>query len=241
MSWLQRFLSSTIGLKVLMAVTGLMMFGFVLVHMIGNLQVFLGPDQYNHYAAFLQSQPEIVWIARLTLLGAVGAHIGSAVTLVRRSSAARPAGYKEHSWLNSSYAVRTMRWGGVIVLAFIAFHLAQFTVAGVGVENFRHCEWTDGEFHCFAYQNFVQGFQNPAVVGFYVVAQIFLGLHLAHGIWSMLRTLGISNPRFIELAQKGAVAFGVLVTLGNVLMPIAAMSGILPDTDAILNNPTALR
>lgn len=241
MSWLQRFLSSTIGLKVLMAVTGLLMFGFVIAHMVGNLQVFLGPDQYNHYAEFLQGQPEILWIARLALLGAVFAHVGSAVALVKRSRAARPKGYQDHSWLGSSYAVRTMRFGGLIVLAFIAFHLAQFTVAGVGIEEFRHCEWASGEFHCYAYQNFVQGFQSPLVVGFYIVAQVFLGMHLAHGVWSMLRTLGLSNPRYIELAQKGAVAFGVLIAVGNIVMPIAAFAGLLPETSSILNNPTAHR
>jgi succinate dehydrogenase / fumarate reductase cytochrome b subunit len=241
MSWLQRFASSNIGLKVIMALTGFMMFGFVIVHMIGNLQVFLGPDTYNHYAEMLQGNPEIVWIARMGLLGAVLAHIGSAVALVTRSRAARPQGYGEHKFMGSSYAVRTMRFGGLILLLFIVFHLAQFTVAGVGVEGFQHCAWVGDDFTCYAYQNFVKGFQNPLVVGFYVVAQVFLGMHLTHGVWSMFRTLGLSNPRYVELAQKGAIAFGVLIAVGNIVMPIAALAGLLPQTDAILQNPTALR
>lgn len=241
MDWFKRFATSTIGLKVVMAATGLAMFGFVIVHMIGNLQVFLGPDTYNHYAETLQGNPEIVWIARMGLLGAVFAHIGSAIALVKRSRAARPTGYAERSWFGQTYAVRTMRVGGFILIAFIAFHLAQFTVAGVGVEGFKHCEWVGDDFTCYAYQNFVKGFQNPAVVGFYVVAQVFLGLHLAHGAWSMLRTLGLSNPRYVDVAQKGAVAFGVIIALGNIIMPIAAMAGILPETSSILATTTALR
>jgi succinate dehydrogenase / fumarate reductase, cytochrome b subunit len=224
-----------------MALSGLEMFGFVVIHMIGNLQVFLGPDTYNHYAQTLQGTPEIVWLARVGLLGAVFAHMGSAITLAMRSRAARPQAYKRSEFLGSSYAVRTMRFGGVILLAFIVFHLAQFTVAGVGVEGFQHCAWVRDEFTCYAYQNFVKGFQNPLVVAFYVVAQVFLGMHLTHGAWSMFRTLGLSNPRYVALAQKGAVAFGVLVAVGNIVMPIAALAGILPQTDSILQNPTALR
>ncbi len=230
MSWLKRFATSTIGMKLVMALTGLAMFGFVVIHMLGNLQVFLGPDTYNHYAETLQGMPEIVWLARMGLLGCVLAHIGSAVALVSRSRSARPQAYAQHSWFSSAYAVRTMRFGGFILLAFIVFHLAQFTVAGVGVEGFRHCAWVDGEFTCYAYQNFVRGFQNPLVVGFYVVAQAALGMHLAHGAWSMLRTLGLSNPRYVVLAQKAAVAFGLLIALGNIAMPVAALAGLLPDT-----------
>jgi len=227
MKWLTQFFSSTIGMKVLMAVTGLMLFGFVLVHMVGNLQVFLGEHTYNHYAQMLQGNPEIVWIARFALLGAVVAHMGSAITLTMRSKAARPKGYKEKKWLAGSYATRTMRFGGVVLLAFIVFHLAQFTIAGVGVEGFRHCEWVGNEFTCYAYQNFVAGFQNPAIVGFYVVAQAFLGMHLAHGVWSMLRTLGMSNPRHDALARQAATLFGVVIFMGNAIMPVAVIAGFI--------------
>lgn len=227
MKWLTKFLTSTIGMKALMAVTGLMLFGFVVVHMVGNLQVFLGEHTYNHYAQMLQGNPEIVWIARMALLGAVLAHIFSAISLTMRSKGARPTGYKQSKWLSSSYAVHTMRYGGVVVLAFIVFHLAQFTVAGVGVEGFRHCEWVGNEFTCYAYQNFVAGFQNPAIVAFYVVAQAFLGLHLAHGVWSMLRTLGMSNPRQDALARKAASLFGVVIFMGNAIMPIAVIAGFV--------------
>lgn len=225
MKWLTKFLTSTIGMKVLMAVTGLMLFGFVVVHMVGNLQVFLGEHTYNHYAQMLQGNPEIVWIARMALLGAVVAHMFSAISLTMRSKSARPQGYKMKTWLSGTYAVRTMRFGGFVLLAFIVFHLAQFTIAGVGVEGFRHCAWVGNEFTCYAYQNFVQGFQNPAIVGFYIVAQAFLGLHLAHGVWSMLRTLGMTNPRHDALARKAASLFGVVMFMGNAIMPIAVIAG----------------
>lgn len=227
MKWLTKFLTSTIGMKILMAVTGLMLFGFVLVHMVGNLQVFLGEHTYNHYAQMLQGNPEIVWIARMGLLGAVVAHMFSAISLTMRSKGARPQGYKMKKWLSGTYAVRTMRFGGFVLLAFIVFHLAQFTIAGVGVEGFRHCEWVGNEFTCYAYQNFVAGFQNPLIVLFYIVAQAFLGLHLAHGVWSMLRTLGMTNPRHDALARKGATLFGVAMFMGNSIMPIAVIAGFV--------------
>jgi succinate dehydrogenase / fumarate reductase cytochrome b subunit len=214
-------------MKILMAVTGLLMFGFVLVHMAGNLQIFLGERVYNHYAAMLQGQPEIVWLARAGLLGTVLAHIFSAISLTRRSAAARPAPYKMKKWLSGTYAVRTMKFGGFVLLAFIVFHLLQFTILGVGVEGFRHCEWVGDTFTCYAYSNFINGFQNPVIVLFYLVAQAMLGLHLAHGAWSMLRTLGMSNPRYDKLARQGATAFGVLIFLGNSSMPVAVMLGLI--------------
>ena len=227
MTWLTKFFTSTIGMKVLMALTGLVLFGFVVVHMLGNFQIFLGPDVYNHYAALLQGQKEILWAARLTLLASVVLHIVSATVLTLRSKKARPQGYQVNKWLSGSYAVRTMRFGGVILLAFIVFHLAQFTLGVVAVDGYRACAGSAADFHCFAYQNFVSGFKNPAVVGFYVVAQAFLGLHLAHGVWSMLRTLGMTNPRHDTLARRGATAFGIAMFVGNAIMPIAVLVGVV--------------
>ncbi|MFO0005694.1 MAG: succinate:quinone oxidoreductase, partial [bacterium] len=128
MSWLSRFLSSSIGLKVVMAISGLVLFGFTVAHMAGNLQVFLGADAYNHYAESLQGNKPLLWTARLTLLGMVSAHIASAVTLALRSKAARPVGYSQRSFLSGSYAVHTMKFGGFVLLAFIVYHLLHFTV-----------------------------------------------------------------------------------------------------------------
>ena len=227
MAWLKTFLTSTLGLKVIMAVSGVALFGFVLAHMAGNLQIYLGERTYNHYAAALQGNTALLWTARTGLLGVVLAHIVSAGVLTARSRAARPTAYDTHRWLSGTYAVRTMRFGGVVILAFIVYHLLHFTVGTVH-PNIQHCRVTaDDEFVCFAYQNFVAGFQNPAVVGFYVLAQVALGLHLAHGVWSMLRTLGLANPRYDLLTRRAATAFGTVVTLGNISMPIAVLAGLV--------------
>lgn len=226
MGWLRRFLDSNIGLKILMALTGLMLVGFVLVHMLGNLQIFLGADAFNEYAATMQGSPKIVWAARAGLLAAVLAHIYSAAKLTLRSRAARPQGYKEHHWLSGSYAVRTMRFGGIVLLAFIIYHLLHFTV-GVVHSDFQHCATVKEQFTCYAFENVVGGFRNPLVGLFYIVAQLCLGLHLAHGVWSMCRTLGLGNPRFDGLARKIAIAIATAVTVGNISIPVAVMAGLV--------------
>ena len=168
MGWLKRFLTSSIGLKAMMAMSGLILVGFVVVHMIGNMQIYLGEDVFNEYAQKLQGTKELLWSVRIVLLGAVVTHIYSAFVLTRRSRAARPTGYEQQKWMSGSYAVRTMRWGGVILLLFIGYHLLHLTVGAVGPEV-HHCETVAGEFTCHAYANVIRGFQNPLVAGFYIV------------------------------------------------------------------------
>lgn len=227
MDWLKRFLGSTIGMKVIMAVTGLMLFGFVVGHMAGNLQVFMGDEVYNAYAEKLQGNPPLIWTARIGLLGAVLAHIGSAVVLTGRSRSARPEGYKARRWLAGRYAVRTMRFGGFVLLAFIVYHLLHLTVGAVH-PDFVHCVPAGhGKVDCDAFHNLTVGLRNPAVAIFYIVAQVALGMHLAHGVWSMLRTLGLSNPRYDVLARGGAWAFGGLITVGNCSIAIACLAGLV--------------
>jgi len=226
MSWLSRFLRSTIGQKFVMAVSGLMLVGFVIAHMLGNLQIFLGPDALNSYAALLQGNQGLLWVARLGLLGAVGAHIWSAFKLTMAAKGARPISYKKRSWFDERYAVRTMRVGGVILIAFIIYHLLHFTV-GATHDGFKTCADVGGVFTCYAYENVVSGFSNPLIGAFYIVAQVFLGLHLTHGVWSMTRTLGQGNPRFDGLARKAAGAIGLIITIGNSSIPIAIMAGIV--------------
>jgi succinate dehydrogenase / fumarate reductase cytochrome b subunit len=228
MSWLGRFLLSTIGLKIVMAVSGLMLVGFVLAHMLGNLQVFLGPDAINAYGTALQSNQAILWVARSGLILAVLAHIGSAAKLTMLSKAARPVATRKHSWFDQRYAVRTMRWGGIIILAFIVYHLLHFTAGMEGVHpDFVSCGDKAGEFACDVYHNIISGFQVWPVAAFYIVAQVFLGLHLTHGIWSMSRTLGQGNPRWDAIARQAAVAVGIGVTIGNCSIPIAVLAGVL--------------
>ena len=224
MSWLSRFLRSTIGQKFVMAVSGLMLVGFVIAHMIGNLQIFLGPDALNSYAALMQGNQGLLWVARLGLLGAVGAHIWSAFKLTMAAKSARPVSYKKRSWFDERYAVRTMRVGGFIVLAFVVYHLLHFTL-GTAHSGYQPCNTVDGVFTCYAYENVVSGFSNPLIGVFYIVAQIFLGMHLTHGVWSMTRTLGQGNPRFDGLARKAAIGIGLAITIGNSAIPISVMAG----------------
>ena len=256
MNWLQRFLTSTIGLKLIMALSGIILIGFVIGHMVGNLQIFLqdGGKSLDAYGAALQSNQNLLWIIRIGLLTAVGAHIASAVALVMRSKTARPKSYQNHKWLSSDYAVRTMRLGGVILLAFIIFHIAHLTIGAdvPGTDGIKHCTYQGGEFTCFVTENVVgqcgfvstaspgdasaaaagtqlieqcSGFKNSFLAIFYIVAQIALSLHLAHGIWSLCRTLGLSNPRYDNIARKIAWAISLAILIGNCSIPIAVQLG----------------
>ena len=226
MGWLRKFLFSNIGMKLMMAASGLILVGFVVVHMVGNMQIYIGPEVFNDYAAKLQGTKELLWTVRITLLVSIVVHIISAVVLTRRARAARPVNYNTQKWMSGSYAVRTMRWGGVILLLFIVFHILHLTVGAVGPEV-HHCEAAGKYLECHAYGNVIRGFQHPLVAGFYIVAQLCLGLHLAHGIWSMCRTFGVGNPRFDTVARRIAVTFSTLVTVGNISIPVAVLTGIL--------------
>jgi succinate dehydrogenase cytochrome b subunit len=202
-----------------MAVTGAILFGFVLGHLIGNLQVFLGPEAMNGYAVFLREflHGTGLWIARAVLLAAVVLHIWAATSLALESRAARPVGYREQKWRESTYASRTMRWSGVIVLVFVVYHLMHFTFGNV------HPSFIEGD----VYHNFVAGFRSVPVSLFYIFAMILLGLHLRHGLWSMFQTLGVSHPRYMRWAHTGAWIFASLIVLGNILFPLAVLAGIV--------------
>jgi len=212
-------LRSTIGRKAVMAVTGIILFGFVLGHMIGNLQVYLGPEALNHYAVFLRTflHGGGIWIARTVLLTAVVLHILSATSLTLESWAARPVKYRMWKADESTYASRTMRWGGVILFLFIVYHLLHLTFGVV------HPDFIEGD----VYHNFVVGFQSVPVSAFYILANLTLGLHLYHGVWSLLRTLGVSHPRYIRYGKAAAALFAGIVTAGNLSFPIAVLAGVI--------------
>ena len=233
-----RFLKSTLGLKVIMALTGIVLVGFVVVHMIGNLQIFIpykgdsGGSAIDHYGAMLQGSKEVVWAARMVLLGSVVGHIASAVALRNRSHRARPKGYKLQKWFSDSYAVRTMRWGGVILLLFIIYHLLHFTV---GMDNetlfskVQHCEAAKlgTGLTCHVRANVIAGFSKPFISIFYVVAQVALGLHLTHGVWSLFRTLGVTSESWNEKSKMLAITIGFAVTVGNCAIPLSVLMGII--------------
>lgn len=213
-------IDTTIGKKAVLAVTGLIMYGFVIGHMVGNLQVFMGPEKLNHYAAFLHSLGGLLWVARLTLIGALVAHVTISMSLVMRAAEARPVGYRAKQTLATTYAAMTMRWGGPALLLFILFHLAHFTIPGVAMGNYQHS-------HVDVYSNVVNGFSVPWVTGIYVVAQLMLGMHLYHGAWSLFQTLGLSHPRYNPYIQLLPKALGVGVALGNIAMPLSVLAGIV--------------
>ncbi len=219
MNALRTFWSSTIGKKIVMAVTGLIGVGFVVGHMLGNLQVFLGPERFNAYAHFLRSLGELLWIVRGVLVAAVVLHVVAAVQLSRRRLTARPVGYKQGSQHEvSTFASRTIRWGGALLLVFIVFHILHFTTLDI----FRDYSRTD------VYANVLRGFSVWWVVLLYVLAMIALGLHLYHGIWSSLRTIGASKASADPLRRPAAAALAFIVWLGFTVIPLAIFTGIFP-------------
>jgi succinate dehydrogenase / fumarate reductase cytochrome b subunit len=215
------FLRSTLGLKIVMAVTGLILFGFVVAHMIGNLQVYLGPEAMDHYAVFLRSflHGSGLWIARAVLLTAFVLHVWSATVLTLVNRAARPVGYREVQRRESTYASRTMRWSGVLLLLFIVYHLMHFTFGVHAV----HPQFVHGE----VFHNFVTGFQNPVASAVYIVGMLVLGLHLYHGAWSFMQTLGLSHPRYDHLRYAVAIFLTVVVVAANISFPVAVLTGVL--------------
>lgn len=224
MTAITKLLRSTLGKKAVMALTGLLLFGFVLVHMAGNLKLYLGAEAMNHYGEWLRTvgYPMLphggaLWIARVVLLVAVGLHIWAATVLTLQSRAARPVPYERRETAVATYASRTMRWGGVIVLAFIVWHLLDLTVGTVNPA------FVPGK----PYENLVASFSNPLVASFYAVANVLLGLHLYHGLWSFFQTLGWNHPAWNAARRSFATLFALLVTLGNVSFPLAVVLGVV--------------
>ena len=224
MTWLANLYRSAVGKKAVMAVTGVILFGFVLVHMVGNLKVYLGPEHFNEYAEALRTmfmpivpREGALWVARLVLLAAVVFHIHSAYALTMMNREARPVGYRDRDFVKASYASRTMRWGGVLILLFVIYHLLHFTTGQA------HPDFIKSD----PYHNFVSGFRIWWVSAFYMLANLALGLHLYHGLWSMFLSLGVTHKRFESWRRVFATAFAVLITLGNLSFPISVLLGIV--------------
>jgi succinate dehydrogenase / fumarate reductase cytochrome b subunit len=219
-----RFYESPIGKKAVMALTGVILFGYVVAHLIGNLQVFSGDvDQINRYAAFLHNPANAaaLWLARAVLLLAVALHIVASVQLWNQNRAARPIRYYKKADVPTSYAARTMLWSGPIVAAFVIFHILHLTVGAVLPLEEVAINQPDVR------QNVIVGFQNPLISGFYIFAVILLHMHLYHGAWSMFQSMGFSHPRYTPLLKKGAAALAVVLAIGYVSIPLAVMTGLL--------------
>ena len=210
-----QFYEAPIGKKAVMAVTGVVLFGFVLGHMAGNLQFFLGREAFDHYAAVLRATPALLWGVRTLLLVSVSLHIAASVQLTALKRKARPVGYRKKTSVDSSYASRTMMWSGPILAAFIVYHLLHFTLGTV------HPSFEEGH----VYDNVIAGFRVIPVSIAYIVAMILLGMHLNHGVWSMFQSLGVGHPRYSAALRRFANLFSVLVTLGFISIPIAVLAG----------------
>lgn len=207
-----------------MAVSGVALVGFVLGHMAGNLQIFAGRQTYNAYAHFMQGLGGALWAVRMSLLAVLVVHVGAAVVLSRRNAAARPQRYAvERSARTTPYA-KTMLYSGFVVLAYIAYHLAHFTV---GIAHPEHFNTFDALGQRDVYTNFVLSFSNPVIVAITVVANLAVAAHLAHATSSMFRTLGISVGRLkAPLAAVGPIV-GLTVGIGNLAMPLACYFGVI--------------
>ena len=222
--------STAVGKKYAMAVTGIMLIGFVIAHMVGNLKIYLGAEEYNHYAEFLREllvpilpRTVLLWILRLGLLGAVALHIHAAYGLTMLNRSARSVKYQSaRDYQVASFASRTMRWTGTIVALFVLWHLADLTW------GFTNAIGTDGEFvRGDAYGNVVRSFDRVPVSLLYIVANLALGTHLFHGVWSLFQSMGWNNPRFTRVRRQLAVVVAAVVVVGNVSFPVAVLAGVV--------------
>lgn len=236
-SWPVEFYRSAVGKKWVMAVTGIVLLGFVLAHMVGNLKIYyLDPVsegaivdyEIDLYGEALRTllfpilpKYVVLWLMRLGLMAAAVLHVHAAYTLTIMNRRARPVDYVgPREYLVANYASRTMRWSGVIVLLYIGWHLADFTW---GVAPFAPEGWTYGEIH----DNFVLSFSRVPVSVLYIVANLALGLHLFHGAWSMFQSLGVNNPRFNPWRRYLAIAFATIIVVANISFPLAVLAGIV--------------
>lgn len=209
-----------------MAVTGLVGIGFVIAHLAGNLQAFIGPAKFNAYSALLHGPlNELVWLLRVVLIVAVVLHVLMAYQLTMISRAARPIAYQTREPQVATLASRTMKWGGVLLLVFIVFHLLHFTTDTVDPAGWRGMTDTQGRRD--VYGNLVSSFRIWWVSAFYIVAMLALGMHLFHGAWSSLRTLGYAKPSGHPLKRRIALGVAIAIWLGFTVVPIGVIAGII--------------
>lgn len=229
---LVKALTSTISLKIVMMVTGILGAGFVLGHMLGNLQVFLGRDVYNHYAAVMQGLGGLLWIVRGGLLTILVLHVAASVALFRRNTGARPDRYANLKQRVTNPAALYMMELGIVVLLFLAYHLAHFTLGWVSTEfggiNYADLrQATDAGEQRDLYSHFIISFQQPRIAILYIVGNLALAAHLAHGVSSAFKTAGIAIGRWRPPFEVLGPAFGLIIGLGNISMPLAVWAGFI--------------
>lgn len=228
---LLNFFRSTIGLKIIMGLTGLAMFGFVVGHMVGNWQMFLGPEVINAYAEFLHNNIELIWVVRLSLVAIIVLHIWAAVTLSARNRAAKAETYATGSPYQASVASRTMMYTGMVLLAFIVFHLFHFTIRDIPGLAYPASEYTevmpDGGTRFDVYKMMVDGFRKWWVSGIYILGMAALGFHLSHGFASAFRSLGLMSESYRKLEEYAAAFFAALLFVGFSSMPFLVLTGVV--------------
>jgi len=217
-----RGFTTTVGTKFLVGLTGTLLVLFVIGHLLGNLQIYLGPDAINNYAEFLKSKPGPLWAVRFGLLAILVVHITGIAKLTLANRAARPRAYAVQHPVQSTLFSRTMVMSGVILLAFIAYHLAHFTI-GLAHPEYFHLVDSEGRHDVFSMM--VLGFQNPLIAGAYILAMGLLGMHLAHGILSVFQTMGWNRPRLKPMLEAGGRLLALLIVLGNISIPLVCLLG----------------
>lgn len=224
MGWVASFAKSSIGAKVVMGTTGLLLVGFIFAHMAGNLLVFAGQDALNAYAANLKDMGALLWVARGGLLALAALHIASAIRLTQLNRAARPERYRRPATIQTGLSARTMALSGLLLLSFIVFHLLHFTFGATHPEHFSQI---DSLGRHDVYSMVIAGFREPAVAISYAVAMVLLALHLNHGVSSMFQSLGLRTPRYRSVIDKLGPTLAVIVFLGNTSMPVAVLTGLV--------------
>ena len=233
-AWAATYLGSTVGSKVVVALTGLGLTAFVIGHMVGNLKIFNGQDAINGYAYFLKHElGAYLWAARLGLLGLFVAHLVLALKLKARSAAARPVGYVFQQTAEASIASRTMLYTGIVILLFLLLHLAHYTfawvhTADVGGQAVNYLELTDEKGRHDVYSMMVAGFTTPWLSITYLACQVLIGVHLSHGLQSTIQTLGLKNARFDPAWAWLGYSVTGLIVVGNCAIVLAVWTGVVP-------------
>ena len=223
--WPVAFYRSAVGKKYVMAATGIVLLGYVLVHMLGNLKMYFGAADFNHYAEWLREllvpfapRTFILWMLRVALIGAFAFHIHAAYSLTRMNHAARAEKYRsKRDYVAADFASRTMRWTGVIVGLFVLFHLADLTW------GFANPDFVRGD----VYDNVVASFERVPVATIYIVANLALALHIYHGAWSMFQSLGLNSPRYNDARRWFAGSFAAVIAVGNISFPVMVLAGVV--------------
>ncbi|MDH4042836.1 MAG: succinate dehydrogenase cytochrome b subunit [Gemmatimonadota bacterium] len=224
MARVSAFYRSTVGKKVLMAITGFVLLGFVVVHMIGNLKAFMGAEYFNTYAEALRAlgapffgHGQALWLFRIVLLGSVLIHAFFGIQLWLVSNRARPIGYEKTPYLQTTAASLTMRWGGLLIGGYVVYHLMHLTIGNVNPD------FIPGD----AYHNLVVGFESTTAAAAYVIAVFVLALHLYHGTWSALQTLGLNHPKYNSWRRGIAAVLAIVLLVGFATVPVAVQLGVL--------------